>query len=221
MAQYSQFAQQFGKTREWLVWPEITTILEYTLDKNTSPKNILDIGCWSGRFFQHITDLIQSDALLVWIDPCRELLDIAIKGKYKQNNISWIEWSFEWMGSLHLGQFDMITAIASFHHIIGRDAAKKAVQSILDHLVPNGYFAMTNWNLLDDQYQWKYGKYRREENNQIYYDIPFDGNHRRYVAWDMEDLWGLFDPLYWNIILHAATAETEKNIITIVQKKSV
>lgn len=221
MAQYSQFAQQFGKTREWLVWPEITTILEYTLNKNIVPENILDIGCWSGRFFQHITHLIPVDTLLVGVDPCRELLDIAIEKQYLQKEISWKEWSFESIDELQLGKFWLITAIASFHHIIGRDAAQKAVQSILNHLVPNGYFAMTNWNLLHDQYQWKYGKYRTEENHQVYYDIPFDWNHRRYIAWDMKDIRSLFDLQYWNIISHTFTPETEKNIITIVQKKSV
>lgn len=221
MAQYSQFAQQFGRSREWLIWNEISIILEYILKKETSPRGILDIGCWSGRFFQNITHLISQDTWLVWIDPCRELLEIAMTKEYIQKNTSWVEWSFEWIDSLGLDQFDIITAIASFHHIIGWDAAKKSLESILHHLLPNGYFAMTNWNLLHEQYQWKYGKYRMEENNQIYYDIPFDGNYRRYIAWSMKELQELFDPHYWNILLHTATPETEKNIITIVQKKSV
>lgn len=221
MAQYSQFAEQFSRTREWLVWPEITMILECIFSRNSSPKNILDIGCWSGRFFQNITNFMPLDIPLVWIDPCRELLDVAHAKQYHQKNITWLEWSFESMENLNLGQFDIIAAIASFHHIIWKWDSQQAVLSIFNHLLPGGYFAMTNWNLFHEQYQWKYGKYRTEENNQVYYDIPFDGNHRRYVAWSMKELQELFDPQYWNILLHTATPETEKNIITIVQKKSV
>ncbi len=162
---YNQIASDFNRTRQYLLWPPLQKIV------STLPDNIkvLDLGCGSGRLLEHIE---QKDWSYIGLDNSPELLAIARNSypdyRFVLGDILSLEKNQELKAS---APFDVIFAIAVWHHLPGRDWQVQAVRDSLNYLQPQGQLFITVQNF------WRQKKYRRRLYQNIWQRLS--GRHHR------------------------------------------
>jgi 2-polyprenyl-3-methyl-5-hydroxy-6-metoxy-1,4-benzoquinol methylase len=103
---------------------------------------VLEIGCGTGIF----TELFaETHANLIAVDISPELLNIASQKKYKYNNVSFINKSFEECGIN--GPFDAVIGSSILHHL----EIDNALAKIFDLLKPGGVMCFAEPNMLNPQ----------------------------------------------------------------------
>jgi len=207
---YDTISDQFDQTRQHN-WQEISDIIVNYVSKDS---NILDIGCGNGRLVQNIP----SESKYTGLDISPKLISKA-KAKHPTHN-------FVTGDILALpfqdNSFDIVFAIASFHHIPSVEFRIKTINEITRVLNKDGIFVMTNWNL----YQPKYEKYINTD-YQISKDldtndtlIPWKNSdrdvlaQRYYHAFTLDEIEELFSE--YEII---ENKKSKHNLITIVKNK--
>ncbi|PIZ98559.1 MAG: hypothetical protein COX77_04140 [Candidatus Komeilibacteria bacterium CG_4_10_14_0_2_um_filter_37_10] len=138
VATYCAIADTFSQSRQ-SNWP-----IAQVLAKKIKPNNIvLDWGCGNGRFYPLVADY---QGQYYGMDNCRLLLE---KAQAQYGVAHWLNEQDAWPAAI-----DLIYALASFHHLPGRQARQELLQKFYQHLNPGGYLLMTTWNLRQKKYFW-------------------------------------------------------------------
>ncbi|OIO52051.1 hypothetical protein AUJ78_01760 [Candidatus Peregrinibacteria bacterium CG1_02_41_10] len=237
---YDQIAEEFAVSRRNLKWPEWEYFRPYLGAKSEGQRakgkeqhfdrvqdmiGILDLGCGSGRLISLVKDypveyvgLDVSDKLLI---KAKELIASyklpqyhSIRGKqaisYKLISGGMTDLSFSVDD-----QFDLVFALASFHHLETDKDRLKCLQEIKRALKPDGHLLMTNWNL----WQKRFEKNAVDQNGNLI--IPWKNTQSKVLAervyhrFDLEELEKLFLEAGLVVIKNF---KTEFNLVSIVQK---
>lgn len=147
---YDEIAEEFDNTRNHS-WKEFEIFLKY-IEKDMK---IADLGCGNGRFY----DFLQKKRKISYtgIDNSKELLSLA-KRKFKNDTTPKFLEGDLLKTNLKTNSIDLITAIASFHHLPGKDTRKKSLQEMHRILKEKGIFIISVWNLFQNKYKkyiWK------------------------------------------------------------------
>ncbi len=168
---YDQIGLNFSATREKLS-PEIISLLP----KLKNDARVLDLGCGNGVLLTALPDGINYTGL----DISQTLIQEAKRKHPNQefvladllDNSAWDK----------LGRYDLIVALAVFHHLPAPDDHFKLLQSIKQHLNPNGTVLISNWRLL----QAKFDHFRTDPKHLA---IPFhNGINRNFYAFTDSEL---------------------------------
>lgn len=140
---YSEIASHFAETRKY-AWKEMEDFLKYV----KSGMNILDIGFGSGRTFEMLRD---KNIDYTGIDNAPGFVEF-VQNKYGEAR----DFRFLEMDMTQLGfedkRFDLVFAIASFHHIPTKKLRIQVLKEMYRVLKPGGFVLMTNWNLFQAKY---------------------------------------------------------------------
>lgn len=147
---YDVIADEFSNTRQ-SSWKEFKIFLKYI--KNG--ENIVDLGCGNGRFY----DFLQKNHKIKYtgIDNSKNLLSLAKRKFQNDHNSQFLEGDLI-ETELKTNSADIVTAIASFHHLPGKITRKKSLQEVHRILKKNGIFMVSVWNLFQPKYKkyvWK------------------------------------------------------------------
>lgn len=152
MSQYDAFAQDFSQSRsKKSSWPEFELL--YPLLNNKD--RILDLGCGNGRLRQWLSkDTSKKDipeGHYFGLDTSDKLLEIARK-RYPKDHFFRGNMSQKLpFGAEH---FDIVTGIASFHHLLNKQDQRKCLSEIYRVLKPGGQVFLTTW-MLPKKYFWE------------------------------------------------------------------
>jgi len=143
---YNQIAEDFSSTRK-RVWKDFERFTPF-FDKNS---RLLDLGCGNGRLLLYLNEVGYKQYL--GVDQSEGLLkqaqEINPDAKFKMADIAKLEKGEK--------NFDVVFAIASFHHLPPKDQLK-ALKRWKTYIKPGGHLIMTNWNLHQKKYRptlWK------------------------------------------------------------------
>ena len=144
---YDTAAKEFDMTRQH-GWEEFKEFLPCIKEGD----QIVDLGCGNGRllgFFKQNTSINY-----IGIDNSKGLLEAARKNhpyaKFLEGDLTKIP--------LKDQSADHAIAIASFHHLPGKELRKQCLTEIKRILKPDGTFILTVWNLFQPKYKkyiWK------------------------------------------------------------------
>ncbi len=140
---YDDIAKHFSQTRQH-GWKEFETYLKHIKDGD----NIIDIGCANGRLNSYLSK--HKKVNYTGIDNSEELL----KQAKLTSNATFIQADMLKI-PLPDESFSVACAIASFHHIPGKELKNRAMREIKRVLKKDGKLIITVWNL----FQAKYKKY--------------------------------------------------------------
>lgn len=147
---YDNIAEEFSQTRQSR-WKEFEIFLKYI--KNG--QKIVDLGCGNGRFYEFLKKNRKIE--YKGIDNSKNLLKLA-KSKFKNDsNCQFLEGDLL-NTNLKTNFSDLVTAIASFHHLPGKNTRKKSLQEIHRILKDKGILIISVWNLFQNKYKkyvWK------------------------------------------------------------------
>ncbi len=227
---YDDFAKKFAESRKNMKWQEIDYFVSNYLKWSLDWKNILDVGCWSGRLTP-VLNSKNSTPVLVWVDLSKELLKEA-KKNYPKNHFFHLNMlDLDKIYDLDLQKelkekiknwFDYIFFIASFHHLDSLEDRKKVLQKTYNILKNDWIVFMTNWALNSEINKEKYFdsiiKWTKNEFWSLDYNIKFWKNFRYYHCFSLEELEYLFRET-WFKILENRLFDNKRNFISIIQKK--
>ena len=138
---YDKIAGDFAQSRN-NSWEEFELFDDYV----KPGQNILDIGCGSGRLCSFLQE---KEVNYTGCDSSSKLLSLAQK-KFPRNNFVFGDFRdlpFEDKS------FDLVFAIASFHHLMDFKDQKKGVAEMARVLKKDGILCLTVWNLFQKKYR--------------------------------------------------------------------
>ena len=139
---YNKASESFSSTRQ-RIWPEFEVLIKKLLKDK---EKVLDFGCGNGRFSE-----IFKKTQYIGVDISSKLIDMAQK-KYPRKKFLVID-------GLNLpfkdNFFDLVIAIAVFHHIPSKELRIKVLKEIKRVLKNNGILFLSVWYLLDKPHIWK------------------------------------------------------------------
>lgn len=136
IAFYDAQADRFSHTRT-MVWPSTHTFLH-----SLSPHvRVLDVGCGNGRnMFE------RDDIVMVGLEPSKELCKIA-----RERGALVINQSMECI-PFYAKTFDVVMAIASYHHLSCVDQRKQAIHEFMRVMRPHGLLYIHVWAMEQPSY---------------------------------------------------------------------
>lgn len=140
---YSEIASHFAETRKH-AWKEMEDFLEYV----EPGMKILDIGFGSGRTFELLKD---KNIKYTGIDNAPGFVDLVNKKYGTGDGVEFLEMDMTCL-DFEDENFDLIFAIASFHHIPTVELRLRTLKEMHRVLKSGGYVLMTNWNLFQKKY---------------------------------------------------------------------
>jgi len=148
---YEHIADQFSRSRQHS-WGDFSVFDSLVKDGAV----ILDIGCGNGRLFSYLSGKKIS---YTGIDSSPSFIALA-QETYRPHSpapqfVVGDILALDTISEIRGKNFDIITMIASFHHIPQRSQALEALKQIRHFLAPQGLLCMENWNL------WRFEKSRK------------------------------------------------------------
>lgn len=140
---YNKIAPDFYQTRK-KPWP-ITDFIKSHLD---NAKNIIDLGCGSGRLAQLISDKQN----YLGLDNSEALIKIAKNNYYNRKNVNFQVQDII-NPNLPENKFDLALFIAVIHHIPTFELRLQILNNIKKSLAENGLIIITSWNLWQKDYR--------------------------------------------------------------------
>ena len=141
---YEKLAEKFSRTRDY-PWIEMASLVKYI--KNGD--RILDLGCGNGRFYQ----LIKNRRIeYIGLDNCQKLIEIARKKFAIPKFVIGDALNLPFQNK----EFNIIFAVASFHHIPSIKYRLQTLKEIKRVLKNNGLLILTVWNLWQPKLLIKY-----------------------------------------------------------------
>ncbi len=136
---YDKISDQFAQTRKFL-WDDLKPLADYTQPGS----RVLDLGCGTGRLYQLFEKFQGSEQILyTGVDNSSGQIEAARKqypdATFDVGDMTALSYEDD--------SFDVIYAIASFHHLGDKETRLEALQEIKRVLAPGGTLVMTNWNL--------------------------------------------------------------------------
>lgn len=218
MVDYNSYAKTFSNSRKSMKWEEIEYFLSY-LKNNVDDifqKSILDIWCWNGRLLWELKNNIELTNYL-GVDLSEELLKEA-KKIYPENN-------FLNLNMLELekleSKFDIITFIASFHHLKTIEERVSVLEKAFNLLNKDWIILFTNWALGSELNFLKYKdsiiKSSENEFWSVDYDIKIWKFTRFYHYFSLKELEYLFKKTWFRIVENKLF-KNQRNNISIITK---
>lgn len=139
-AHYNAFATDFARTRQNMHWPEFD-LLKPLIQRSDK---VLDLGCGTARLRSFLPDDILAKGHYFGMDVSRKLLDMA-----RQNFPSDHFFIGDFAQKFIFGSdnFEIVTAIASFHHILSRREQIQFLMECRRVLKPGGTLFLTMWKI--------------------------------------------------------------------------
>ncbi len=144
-AQYDAFADDFSQTRN-RPWPEFE-ILKPEIKKG---ERILDLGCGNARLRTSLPEDLIAPGAYFGLDLSENLLKIARKNHPKDH---FFRHDFSQKLPFGSDNFEVITAIASFHHLLSKKEQIALLRECYRILKPGGKIFITTWKL-PQKYFW-------------------------------------------------------------------
>jgi tRNA (uracil-5-)-methyltransferase TRM9 len=170
---YDVVAEHFSLTRKRALPSQLIDFKQYL----ANGQQVLDLGCGSGRIIRILKDF---EIDCVFTDISEKQVNYA--RKEERGKIRSAEFIAEDMinSSFPDNKFDVIFCVATFHHLKTRKARIKFLKNVYSWLKPEGYFLMTNWNLM----QKRYFKYIFNFKKRVWNDfsIPYKDNQGKNLA---------------------------------------
>ncbi len=141
---YDVIAGQFSASRQNLRWPLEDLFLEKL--KNLDHPRILDLGCGNGRFYGYLQahqSEFKNGFEYVGVDQSAELIKQA---QTTHPNGDWRVGAWQNLDSLNLGKFDVVVALASFHHL-PRAEQGRGLAVLRNVMNVDAYLFLSVWNL--------------------------------------------------------------------------
>lgn len=208
MQNYNDFASTFAKSRKNLRWQELDTIISDIIQNNY--KNILDIGCGSGRFLDFFLKQTNTIINYTGIDNSKNMI-MEAKKQFPNHNFMVSE-----MESINTSQFkksfDAIIFLASFHHLNTLEKRIQTLKNIHSILSENGKIYMTNWNLREQE------KYQSSEFAPWEFYIKIGEFERYYHSFSLQELENIFLQTEYNIEKNEIF-EGGRNFLSILSKQ--
>lgn len=138
---FNTISDEFDKTRK-SDWKEFNSFLPYIKNGDF----LVDVGCGNGRFYNFIKN--HKKIKYLGIDNSKKLLDHASHyegAKFVKANMLKLP--------LESDKTDVVTAIASLHHIPSKNFRKQTIKEIFRILKINGFAVITAWNLFQPKYK--------------------------------------------------------------------
>ncbi len=217
MTDYDRVAKSFARSRKWLKWPEIDYFMEYIQKNNIAPKNVLDVGCGSGRLLQSLILSWVTSENYRWIDISKKLLEEAQK--------SYPEYDFLHLDmkgiSLLEKNFDCVFCIASFHHLESQIQREQVLKQIFERLNEGGYVFLINWYLVgwanEEKYKSSMIADTQNEFGSRDFLIKLGKVERFYHGFTLDELDFLWNKSHFEVQENFIFSG-ERNIVTILRK---
>ena len=202
---YETIAADFDRTRQ-----SVTTELQAAADYIKAGDRVLDLGCGNGRLLKAVV-AVNFDYL--GIDDNGQLLDQARRAFPRRG------FSLSDILTFDYGQnqWDVVVAVASFHHLLTPQERLQVLRSIHQSLRPSGRLLLTNWRL----WQWRYlpGFFRCWTKKLAWNDAFITWNHaypRYYHAFTQRELSRLLRQAGFP---HSQTRIIRHNYLTVAVKQ--
>lgn len=212
---YNHISREFSASRI-LAWPELSVVIPYIQDGF----KILDLGCGSGRL---LVTLEASGKKFAY-----QGVDFS-EGLLAEARQQWPERHFQSGDMSHLDfapdSFDLICAVASFHHLQTVGERQKLLADIYRWLKPGGIFFMTNWNPWQKKYLKYYFKNFWKKRSWRDFYIPWQsGTAEKYTFWRYYHSFGVgeLDSLLVQvgfIVNKGDVYKTKWNIVSLVKEE--
>ena len=216
---YNKIAKWFSNSRKKMKWEEIDYFISSYLN-NFDWKSFLDIWCWSWRLLEQFSSSFDIDKIkYLWLDLSSEMLKNAKENFQNKDfeNINMID-----IDKLEWRKFDYIFFIASFHHLDSINDRLLVLKKVKKLLNTNWLIFMTNWALDSWMNKEKYSKDIIEWSENEYWSLDYKiyfWEYPRYYHWfSLDELKYLFEN-NWFKIIENRLFDTNKNFISIIQKK--
>jgi len=135
---YEETAAEFDKSRQGLVWPELSKLAEALMPDF----RVLDIGCGNGRLLNVLKDKVKKENYL-GIDLSENLIALA---KKNYPAYDFMAADILDLDKMDIGQFDFIFSIAMLHHLPGRDLQIKSLKILSEKLEFGGTMVISVQN---------------------------------------------------------------------------
>ena len=218
---YDNIANWFSNSRVWMKWWEIEYFFNNYI-KNLENNNILDIWCGSARLCEQFLDLNSwiSNFNYTWVDNSAWMLENAKKSFPNSVFILSDMTTVKFWKNIN-SKFNIITFIASFHHLDNMEDREKTLKNIYEILEDNGVLFLTNWALDSEINNEKYIKDQIKNSLNEFgssdYSIKFWEYDRYYHCFNLKELEYLFKKSWFKIIENRLF-DNEKNFISILKK---
>lgn len=202
MSEYDVFATNFSQSRQ-AGWPEFELLRALV----HPGERVLDLGCGNGRLRKILTDCGITNGAYFGLDASDELLKIA-KGNYPDDYF--FRGNFGETFPFGADQFEVIAAIASFHHLLSKQEQVIFFQEVFRVMKPGGRLFLTTWRL-PQKYWWKnFGKKN--------WNIPFGKEQypRTYRKTSVRELTALAKKAGFTV--KSCTLFRDKNFVLIAEK---
>jgi ubiquinone/menaquinone biosynthesis C-methylase UbiE len=202
MSEYDSFAKKFSQTRQ-SGWPEFE-LLRPLVKRG---ERVLDLGCGNGRLRIFLNDCGIKEGEYFGFDASEELLKIARELNPRDH---FFHGNFGKKLPFGANQFDVVAAVASFHHLLSKKEQILFFDETFRIMKPNGKLFLTTWKL-PKKYFWKnFGKKN--------WNIPFgkEQHPRTYRKTSIKELTRLAKKSGFTI--KSCTLFREKNFVLIAEK---
>jgi ubiquinone/menaquinone biosynthesis C-methylase UbiE len=141
---YDLISEKFAQTRSHL-WKDLEFVGSYCKKGD----KVLDFGCGNGRLLDFLG---KKDINYTGVDISAKLLKEASSHFFNRPKVEFQKISG--LGSLPLesSSFNVIYAVAIFHHLPGKEMRKKVVEELYRILHPEGTIVISVWNLWQQKY---------------------------------------------------------------------
>ncbi len=177
---------------------------------NGHPK-ILDVGCWSGRFYEFLTMRIPQSNY-IGIDISKNLIWEA---QHRFPEGAFIYGDMRDLEKTMKETFDCIVFLASFHHLWTKEERKSVLRTVKRLLHSEGMVLLTNWNLRSSENRKQYTPISPGGSE---YEIKIGAFKRYYHAFSMEELASLAREEGYEIVLNEYS-KNERNIVSVFRPK--
>ncbi len=137
--QYDSFAHEFSATRG-NSWPEFDLILPYIKSKD----RVLDLGCGNGRFRKFLSTDLVPEGNYFGLDVSQKMLKIA---RDQLPHDHFFRGDFSEKFPFGDDNFEVVVAIAAFHHLLNKKHQKAFLSECARVLKPGGILFITTWKL--------------------------------------------------------------------------
>jgi len=144
---YNRVAKEYAETRkkEWGLWEEIK---KYFLRRHSRSKfRVLDLGCGSGRLLDYLKRDFEGKFEYVGVDYAGEMIKVARKRHPEDENVKFqiAQIGFKSMSNFKVKSFDLVTMVASYHHVFEKRERIGLLKGIKKILKPGGRLVVTVW----------------------------------------------------------------------------
>lgn len=150
MSQYDAIAKDFSQSRQ-AGWPEFE-LLRPLIKRGD---RVLDLGCGNGRLRKFLDECGVNPGAYFGLDVSKNLLEIA---RVQNPEDHFFHGSFGEKFRFGADQFEVVVAIASFHHLLNKREQRLFFDETYRVMRPGGKLFVTTWKL-PRKYFWKnFGK---------------------------------------------------------------